>query len=92
MDDGIQAPDNFDWRTGKSTAECNRYMLEHQLHCDIIFIVGSGDEKQEISAHKYILITRSEVFEAMIVGPLHEHSDTIEIPDVNPHSFRKLLE
>ncbi|XP_063449004.1 uncharacterized protein LOC134728350 [Mytilus trossulus] len=92
MDDGIQPPDDFDWRKGKNTAECNRYMLEHQLHCDIIFIVGSGDEKQEISAHKYILITRSEVFEAMIVGPLHEHSDTIEIPDVNPHSFRKLLE
>ncbi|XP_052072469.1 BTB/POZ domain-containing protein 2-like [Mytilus californianus] len=92
MDDRFQAPDNFDWREGKNTAECNRYMLEHELHCDVTFIVGSGKEKQPILAHKYILISRSEVFEAMLVGLLHEHSNNIEIPDVYPAAFRRLLE
>ncbi|CAC5397087.1 BTBD3_6 [Mytilus coruscus] len=67
-------------------------MLEHELHCDVTFVVGSGEEKQQISAHKYILMTRSEVFEAMLVGFLREHSNMIEIPDVDPASFRKLLE
>lgn len=92
MNNEIYGPGNQDWRTGRNAAQCNRYMFENQLHCDITFMVGSGDQKQEISAHKYILISRSEVFEAMLVGPLHEHSNMIEIPDVDPASFRKLLE
>lgn len=92
MSDEIPGPGYRDWRHGKNTAQCNRYMLDHQLHCDITFMVGSGDEKQQILAHKYILISRSEVFEAMLVGPLHEHSNQIDIPDVNPAAFRKLLE
>lgn len=92
MNDEIPRTGYRDWREGKSTAQCNRHMLENQLHCDITFMVGSGDEKQQILAHKYILISRSEVFEAMLVGPLHEHSNKIDIPDVNPAAFRKLLE
>lgn len=92
MNNEIQRPSNQDWRTGKNAAQCNRYMLEHQLYCDVKFMVGSGDEKQLFSAHKYILISRSEVFEAMLVGLLHEHSDNIEIPDVYPAAFQKLLE
>lgn len=92
MSDEIPRPGYRDWRHGKNTAQCNRYMLDNQLHCDITFMVGSGDEKQQILAHKYILISRSEVFEAMLVGPLHEHSNQIDIPDVNPAAFRKLLE
>lgn len=85
-------PGDIDWRSGKNVAQCNRYMLENEINCDIIFIVGTGEDKQQISAHKYMLISRSEVFEAMLVGLLHEQSNIIQIPDVSPLAFRKLLE
>lgn len=81
---------SLDWRTGKTVVQCNRHMLENELHCDVTFIVGEG--RRRIPAHKYILISRSEVFEAMLVGLLHEHSREIEIPDVSPSAFWKLLE
>lgn len=90
--EGYRGHQNQDWREGKTVAQCNKYMLENELHCNITFIVGVGELCERISAHTYMLINRSEVFEAMLVGPLHEHSTTIDLPDVTPVAFRKLLE
>lgn len=92
MDSEPGRPGDTDWRSGKNVTQCNRYMFENEINCDITFVVGTGEDKQHISAHKYMLICRSEVFEAMLFGLLHEHSNTIEIPDVSPFAFRKLLE
>ncbi|XP_046558087.1 BTB/POZ domain-containing protein 1-like [Haliotis rubra] len=47
-----------DWQTGKSSTECNRYMLEQQLGCDVTFEVGQS--KEIIRAHSYILKSRSQ--------------------------------
>ena len=57
------------WQYGKSIVECNRYMLDHQLSTDVSFEVGPPDgARSQIRAHKYVLISRSAVFESMLFG------------------------
>ncbi|XP_056002856.1 BTB/POZ domain-containing protein 1-like isoform X2 [Ostrea edulis] len=76
------------WRSGLSLAECNRYMLTHQIHCDVTFKVGK--EGKLVRAHKYVLSSRSPVFDAMLYGDLSE-SDDIIVPDIEQSSFDALL-
>ena len=77
-----------DWRCGLSLTECNRYMLTHQIHCDVTFRVGV--EGKLVRAHKYVLASRSPVFDAMLYGDLAE-TDDIKIPDIEPSTFDALL-
>ncbi len=58
-----------DWQMEKSVLECNRHMLENQLECDVkfTFLPPEGSrftyiQDPSISAHKYMLISRSPVF------------------------------
>jgi len=54
------------WQFGKSLAECNRYMLDNQLTTDVYFEVGLPDAARGVvRAHKYVLMSRSSVFEAL---------------------------
>lgn len=76
-----------DWQAGKSVIECNKYMFLNQLYCDVTFRVGI----EEIKAHKYVLASRSIVFEAMLFGRLSETSDVIPIPDIEPGIFNAML-
>ncbi|XP_056002858.1 BTB/POZ domain-containing protein 2-like isoform X1 [Ostrea edulis] len=82
------AENSNNWRSGLSLAECNRYMLTHQIHCDVTFRVGK--EGKLVRAHKYVLSSRSPVFDAMLYGDLAE-SDDIIVPDIEPSSFDALL-
>ncbi|KAL5008437.1 hypothetical protein ScPMuIL_014018 [Solemya velum] len=77
------------WQDGKTLRDCSRYMLENQIGCDVTFLVGQ--KGQEIRAHKFILISRSPVFQAMLCGPLGEKQTPIPIPDIEPHSFGLIL-
>ena len=74
-----------DWRTGKSVIECNRYILENQVHTDVKFNVKST----AISAHRSILINRSQVFENLLTG--RSSLDIIDVPDIEPDVFRNML-
>lgn len=74
-----------DWRTGRSVIECNRYILENQVHTDVTFYVIST----AISAHRSILISRSQVFESLLTG--QSLLDIIHVPDIEPDVFRKML-
>ena len=74
-----------DWRTGKSVIECNRYMLENQVHTDVKFNVKST----AISAHRSMLISRSQVFENLLTG--RSSLDIIDVPDIEPDVFRNML-
>ena len=80
-----------DWQSGRSVTECNKYMLQHEIGCDVTFRVGvAGDE---VRAHKYVLASRSSVFFAMLYGPF-QHGDagtSIEIPDIEKDVFMCLL-
>lgn len=65
-----------------------RYMLENQVNCDINFII----EGQEISAHRYVLVSRSPVFQAMLCGELSKSADgPIDIPDIELKAFQHFL-
>lgn len=82
-----------DWREGKSIPECNLYMLDNEIACDIKFDVGLEDGATEIiQAHKYMLVTRSPVFFPMFCGDLQEMGDTVRIADTEPDIFRDVLQ
>lgn len=78
-----------DWQAGKSVIECNKYMFLNQLYCDVTFRVGEEEAVKEIKAHKYVLASRSNVFEAMLFGSLSE--TVIRIPDIESGIFVAML-
>ncbi len=86
-----------DWQIGKTVLECNKYMFENSIDCDITFSFSSqyhqetSKEPDMISAHKYVLISRSPVFYAMLCGPARDESSCITIKDINAESFREVL-
>ncbi|KAL3859328.1 hypothetical protein ACJMK2_009553 [Sinanodonta woodiana] len=79
---------NIDWQAETDVLGSNRYMLENHVACDITFYVGK--QRQEITAHKYVLVSRSSVFYAMLCGPLQE-TGQIDMPDIEPYVFQHLL-
>ena len=80
---------NDDWQTGKNVLECNKYMLNNRLYCDVKFQVGKAGKL--ISAHKYVLASRSSVFAAMFYGCFQESTDVIKVSDIEPDVFDILL-
>ncbi|KAL5015245.1 hypothetical protein ScPMuIL_009515 [Solemya velum] len=79
---------NLGWQSGKSVLECNCYMLSNQIACDVTFLVGRSQET--IMAHKYVLISRSSVFEASLCSP-SVNLEGIVVPDLEPDIFKSLL-
>ena len=76
------------WQCNKTANKCMEYMLQHQISCDVTFLVGA--EREEVRAHKFMLISRSPVFYAMLDGPLAEKA-AIEIPDIDKDIFMTFL-
>ena len=68
-------------------------VLEHQVACDIHFEVGPDDPATEvISAHKTNLMSRSRVFRKMFCGELKELGSMVRVKDIDPETFRDVLE
>lgn len=64
-------------------------LLIFKNNCDVVITVG--DEK--FDAHKVVLITRSNVFEAMFEHDMKESKkNEVDILDVDPGVFRRVLE
>lgn len=61
-------------------------LLKTQDHADCTFICGN----EKIPAHKLILACSSPVFELMLFGQMA--ASEVELPDINPDDFRKMLE
>jgi BTB/POZ domain len=99
-----------DWQNERSVLDANRYMLENQVDCDVMFtllpsgggVVDTTDAAVPIGSHRYILISRSPVFFAMLTGPLAKQSPLmmtssknipkeIRITDIAPSTFWQLL-
>ncbi|XP_052073373.1 BTB/POZ domain-containing protein 6-like isoform X1 [Mytilus californianus] len=81
----------YDWQATKCLAECNKHMLANQIACDVGFLVG--DEQELVMAHKYVMISRSCVFYAMLHGLMAENADEyISIPDIDKETFKQMLE
>ncbi|KAK3732116.1 hypothetical protein RRG08_026500 [Elysia crispata] len=77
-----------DWKDSKSVLESNRHMLESQMSCDVMLIVG--EKRQQMGAHKFVLMTRSEVFRHRLNGPEGTKSE-IYIPDIPGDCFWEML-
>ena len=81
----------YDWQSNKSVIECNKYMWQNELLCDVAFRVGT--EREMIRAHKYVLASRSCVFYAMFADGMREgQSEVIDIPDIEPATFRTVMQ
>ncbi|XP_053373266.1 BTB/POZ domain-containing protein 6-like [Mercenaria mercenaria] len=78
------------WQTERSFEQTNWHMLQDGTLCDVTFLVGN-EKKEEVKAHKFILVSRSPVFYAMFCGSLAESNHTIQVPDIEPEIFRVLL-
>ena len=77
------------WEAGKNILECNKYMMDNQVYCDVTFKVGKAWNLMK--AHKYVLASKSSVFAAMFYGSLQETSDVIVVSDIEPDTFDILL-
>ncbi len=86
-----------DWQLGKTVLECNKHMFENNIDCDVTFSFPTSEgprksmEGNILSAHKYVLVSRSPVFYAMLSGPARDESGRINIEDINMDSFREML-
>ena len=82
-------PDSQWQRATPSVVECNRTMFNRQLNCDVVFVVGG--RRALVGAHRFVLLSRSDVFYRMFCGPMAE-SGPVVIPDVTEDVFRQFLE
>ncbi|KAL3104919.1 hypothetical protein niasHT_028451 [Heterodera trifolii] len=75
-----------------------KHLLDSAKLADAYFLVGDGDEKELLSAHKGILVSASDVFEAMFRydsknGKAENASadNPVEVPDVEAAAFKVML-
>ncbi|KAL3080367.1 hypothetical protein niasHT_032572 [Heterodera trifolii] len=76
-----------------------KHLLTTGEHPDVHFLVGDGDEKEILPAHKHILMNTSDVFEAMFrfdsQNGESENASTncpvVEVPDIEPTTFKLML-
>ncbi|KAH7711146.1 Btbd6 protein [Aphelenchoides avenae] len=57
---------------------------------DVEFLVGNNGRSELFPAHKVVLASASEVFEAMLYGQFNV-PEVIQVPDTTPESFRIML-
>jgi len=80
---------DVNWRSEFHTIqETHRHLLATGKLSDITFVIGS--ERQTINAHKFILMSRSPVFETMFERWNPENS-TVEVTDTTFQAFKIFL-
>ncbi|KAL3116842.1 hypothetical protein niasHT_003366 [Heterodera trifolii] len=83
----------------KSPTDWMKLMLSTVEYADVHFLVGDGDEKERVPAHKLILKHASDVFEAMFrfdsqntkADSASANCPVVEIPDVEAAAFKVML-
>jgi len=80
---------DVNWKSGFSTIqETNRNLLATGKRSDVIFVIGS--EQQKINAHKFILMSRSPVFETMF-DRWDPDNSTVVVSDTTFEAFQYFL-
>ena len=74
-----------DWQSDRTLPQCTSYMFENHVSSDVTFVVGAG--REEVLAHKFPLISRSAVFQAMLEES-PEGRVKIDVSDVDTTHFR----
>lgn len=67
------------------------FLFNNTILSDVQFVVGRGDDEQNIPAHKFVLAVGSSVFDTMFNGHLASRQQVIHLPDVEPQAFLALL-
>uniref|UniRef100_A0A914I2H5 BTB domain-containing protein n=1 Tax=Globodera rostochiensis TaxID=31243 RepID=A0A914I2H5_GLORO len=73
-----------------------KHLLDTGDGADVHFLVGEGDKKELLSAHKLVLIAASDVFETMFrfdatTAGNAEQVKPVEVPDVEVDAFKTML-
>uniref|UniRef100_A0A914H9D7 BTB domain-containing protein n=1 Tax=Globodera rostochiensis TaxID=31243 RepID=A0A914H9D7_GLORO len=73
-----------------------KHLLDTGNKADVHFLVGGGDEKELLPAHKLILSAASDVFDAMFPFDARnrdpsEGTKPVEVPDVEVGAFKAML-
>ncbi|KAL3073524.1 hypothetical protein niasHS_017091 [Heterodera schachtii] len=71
-------------------ADRMKHLLDTAKLADAYFLVGDGDGKELLSAHKIILVSASEVFEAMFRFD-SQNGKVENVPDVEAAAFKVML-
>ena len=81
------------WQMEKTLAECMRHTFDNEIAADVTFEVGPpGGATVNIRAHKVILISRCEVFQAMFSSRMTEsYSSRVRVEDIDADTFKELL-
>ena len=82
-----------DWQKNKTLSQSMIYMLQNKILSDVTFYMKYADEKeQNISAHKFVLMSRSPVFYTMFntVEELREKGDVV-ITDIPSDAMLEFL-
>lgn len=79
-----------EWQANKTVPQANSYMLKYEVASDVTFAVG--DAKEEIRAHKYMLMARSPVLFKSLIKHLGNTDVKIAVPDIKPDCFRDMLQ
>jgi len=90
----VMPPGRDDWQNDLTLTESNRYMLDNQIDCDVWFtLLPSGGAAGEefpvtVGCHRYMLVSRSPVFFAMLSGPLASICSRTQ-PSPSPSQHRR---
>jgi len=85
---------NKNWRHDfKTTQGKMGFALENRrLFHDVTFLVGDGEEREEVTGHKTILAICSSVFEEMFYGEgVDQSPDEVELLEQEPSAFKAML-
>ena len=79
------------WQQNKSLEECNEYMLQNSIECDIVFrFLRESGHVTTSSAHKYMLMSRSGVFLHLLRNQ-YAKASVMTINDCDPEAFSVML-
>ena len=87
-----KSSEEVDWQVGKSVTQSISIAQNCDAWSDISFLCYDQDESHKpIKAHKFILASRSPVFEAMFFGPMKETNKVIKLEDISSEAFKAFL-
>lgn len=82
--------DNYAWQCDKDLRDCMNYVFSNRLFSDVTILVGSNADREEVHAHKLVLMARSPVFHACFKGPLAVKEQLV-ITDIEKRIFEEFL-
>ncbi|WAR07097.1 BTBD6-like protein [Mya arenaria] len=78
-----------DWQDGRTLIEASDYMLQNEVACDVIFLLGDG--QTEMAAHRYVMMARSPALHRLFNTHEVKTNLAVSIPDISSETFKDVL-